>query len=120
MQRNSFNWKRRILSKRTTTALTAIIFTLALAAGSAVPALAATGIAGKDCVWPTHAYLELRSSGDQYIGVMATGGAGWSQNNWPSSATVRRNYVNSLAEDAAWGEIDSNGYIQGYGWGCSI
>jgi len=100
--------------------LVALGVAAALVGGMSVPASAVTGIGGYNCTWPTHAFLELRSSGTQYIAVQATGGAGWSSNRWGYSSTVRRNYVNSLQEDSAYGEIDSNGYIQSYGWGCSV
>ena len=93
----------------------------AIVLGSVVPASAvSTGLLGHNCTWPTHAFLEMRSSGTQTIKVKATGGAGWSSNYWGNSATVRRNYVNSLTEDSAEGYIETSGSLNSYGWGCSI
>ena len=88
--------------------------------GWAGAASAATGIGGHDCIWPTHAFLEMTSTGKQYIAVEATGGAGWSENHFGPYSVPAHNFVNSLQEDAQSGIVDATGSISSYGWGCSV
>lgn len=74
---------------------------------------------GKDCVWPTHAFLELYSAGTQYIKVTSHDGNS-AFRNWPHSNTSRRNWVNSLKEDAKSGQVKTSDIINGVNWGCSV
>lgn len=110
------------MRKRTTT-LAGLGAAAVLVVGLAVPADAAISrnFGANNCVWPTHTFLEMKSAGTQNLSVKATGGAGWSTNAWPNSATSRRNYVNSLSEDAEQGFASTSAGIWEYArYGCSV
>jgi|GEM_PF-3209129 len=92
-----------------------------LSTAIAGPAFAqSSGFSGADCGWPTHAYLEIESTGTQYLRVDGTNGQ-INTASWPSSSTLRRNYTNSPTEDSTYGFADTSAssWFKA-GWGCSV
>lgn len=108
--------------KKTLTMSAAAVLVAIFAIGAAGPASAqSANFAGKDCVWPTHAFLEITSKGTQELSVTASGGGGTTSNSWGYSATSRRHVVDSTREDATKGyAYTSWANWDNAGWGCSI
>lgn len=108
------------MKKRTITA-TSHTAAAVLAVSFAVPAFAQSGsFSAANCNWPTHAFLEIESTGSQYLSVTGTNGQ-TNTGSWPSSGTVRRNYTNSPTEDANSGYASTSAasWFKA-GWGCSV
>lgn len=108
--------------KKSTMGLSGVILAVGLALTTVVPASAGqTNFGGgKDCGWPTHAFLEATTKGGP-VNIKVYGYEGKTRlQSFNSTNGWKRNYTNSPTPDARKGYVNGYSSIQSGGFGCSI
>lgn len=97
----------------------ALILSDGLVGGVGASATADATYGSKDCIWPTHAFIEATTTGAPTLSITAGNGTVTSR-TVDYSTTFVRNYVNSADEDAQGGSVVGELSLQSGGMGCSV